>query len=76
MIKWFDCEIGKRDEKALLILDSASCHKIKFEKFKNLTVEFLAPTMTGYSQPLDMGYFATVKKRFCSFRRNYMVDYK
>ena len=65
--------MGTRGAKALLILDNAGCHKIQFDQFKNITVEFLAPNMTGYLQPLDMGYFATLKKRVRSYRRNYLV---
>jgi len=74
IIKRFDCELGKRGDKAVLICDNASCHKIDYTKFKNITVEFIASNMTGNLQPEDMGYFATVKKRFRTFRRNWLVE--
>jgi len=73
IIQRFDGEIGRRGAKALLILDNAGCHKINFDEFKNIKVEFLAPNMTGYMQPLDMGYFATLKKRIRSWRRTYLL---
>ena len=73
IIQRFDFKIGTRGAKALLPLDNASCYKIKFDQFKNIKVEFFAPNMTGYLQPLDMGYFATVKKRVRKYRRTYLV---
>jgi len=35
---------------------------------------FMSPNLTGYCQPCDMGLFATVKKRFRSYRRTTMVE--
>ena len=34
----------------------------------------MSPNLTGYCQPCDMGLFATVKKRFRSYRRTTMVE--
>ena len=59
-------------EKVLLILDNFSGHKIDYTRFPNIEALFLPPNLTGYMQPLDMGYFSTFKERFYKYRREYI----
>ena len=48
-------------EKIALVMDNCSSHLIDFEQFENLEVIFLPPNTTAYLQPLDQGYFHTIK---------------
>ena len=58
-----------KDLHLILFLDNARCHLIDFSPYKNVDVMFLKPNITGYVHPLNMGYYATVKARFKSYRK-------
>ena len=64
------------NEKVLLILDNFSGHKIDYSRFPNIDVQFLPPNLTGYMQPLDMGFFSTFKERFYKYRREFIQKHQ
>ena len=58
------------EQKALLILDNASVHKINFDvNGSGITTIFLPPNTTALIQPLDQGVIASFKK---NYRKNMM----
>ena len=52
--------------KILLIIDQATCHKKLTESYdvieKGIHVLYIPGRMTGFLQPADVGWFATIKK--------------
>ena len=66
--------MGKNGLRPILFIDNAKSHMIDFTPYANVEVMFFKLNMTGYIQPLDMGFFATVKKRFRRYRRNWLQE--
>ena len=60
-------------EKIGLVMDNCSSHLIDFDQFENLEVIFLPPNTTAYLQPLDQGYFHTIKANIIRWQREYIV---
>jgi hypothetical protein len=54
------------NSKILLIIDQATCHKKLTESYdvieKGIHVLYIPGRMTGFLQPSDVGWFATIKK--------------
>ena len=57
--------LGTFNERAVLILDSCSCHTNEqyrtLLESKNITMLFLVPHASHLTQPLDLGIFGRVK---------------
>ena len=60
-------------EKIAIVMDNCSSHLINFSPFENLEIIFLPPQTTAYLQPLDQGYFHTVKANLIRWQREYIV---
>ncbi|KAF8671161.1 DDE superfamily endonuclease [Rhizoctonia solani] len=66
--KWlrrFDADMQRQGRNILLLVDNASGHK-KFDPnlYPNVRVEFLAPGLTAFLQPLDLGVICCFKAHF------------
>jgi hypothetical protein len=56
----------QQNRHVLLLCDNASSHK-KFDQaqLSNVRVEFLAPNLTAFVQPLDSGIIRCFKAHYC-----------
>ncbi|KEP49219.1 putative tigger transposable element derived-like protein [Rhizoctonia solani 123E] len=66
--KWlsrFNADMRRQKRRVLLLCDNASAHK-KFnsKRYRNVRIEFLAPGLTAYLQPLDAGIIRCFKAHF------------
>lgn len=59
-LRVFDRKMIQEDRKVLLTIDNFKGHEVEY-KPKNITVNFLAPNLTSFVQPLDAGIIACVK---------------
>lgn len=61
----FDADMRRQNRQVILLCDNASSHK-KFDAMKltNVCVEFLAPKLTAFIQPLDAGVIRCFKAHY------------
>ena len=67
----FQNKIGR----SLVIIEKATWHQSvspKNKSFEHIKVELIKEGLTEYLQPLDMGFFSTVRNRNRSYRRNFI----
>lgn len=67
-IKWLDRKMRKQNRHIILLIDNFSGHEIAY-KPSNICLEFFAPNMTSFVQPLDAGiircFKAHYRRAFC-----------
>lgn len=60
----WDRKLQSQGRKVLLLIDNFSGHKWNEDRIKNIRVEFLAPNLTPFVQPMDAGIIRTLKAHY------------
>ena len=63
LTKW-NQSLVSQGKRVLLLLDNFSGHKVDFNKFENISFQFLPSNTTSFTQPLDSGIIHSFKAKY------------